>query len=212
MLHPDDLLSVVREDVEYLATEWDQEISDASLRRASPVLRRLLVEGELQRAWKAAGFEKQPLIECTQLHIPVEIEHQRHLVFAMSGGASYRGGKIFSPMFFKTNLSSPPKIENVRAVLPLTQFVAAPSIAALGRIASRRQVIKYVTNKLGGAHHDTKRKDDGEELCFVALDKAFNNSQLMMQFMGKPPIYFELLSIGQAVGKSPDVLRLIGKG
>ena len=42
-----ELLKVVKEDLEYLAEEWTQDIDDASLRRASPILRKLLIEGDL---------------------------------------------------------------------------------------------------------------------------------------------------------------------
>ncbi len=38
---------VVAEDLEYLFAEWNQDIDDASLRRSSPVLRSLLIEGLL---------------------------------------------------------------------------------------------------------------------------------------------------------------------
>ena len=38
-----------------------------ALRRGSTVLRQLLVQNELQRAWKAAGFEREPQIKASSL-------------------------------------------------------------------------------------------------------------------------------------------------
>jgi hypothetical protein len=52
MLDQAELLKTVVEDLTYLKDEWDQNIDDAAIRRGSTVLRRLLVNGELQRAWR----------------------------------------------------------------------------------------------------------------------------------------------------------------
>ena len=48
MLAKDDLLEVVVSDLIFLHEEWDEEVDDHSLRRSSTVLRRLLVDNELQ--------------------------------------------------------------------------------------------------------------------------------------------------------------------
>ena len=55
-------VKIVAEDLNYLLNEWDQEISDDSLRRNSTVLRRLLVEGDYSNAWRMIGLEKEPKI------------------------------------------------------------------------------------------------------------------------------------------------------
>jgi len=55
------MLRVVLEDLDYLTKEWNQDIDDASLRRASPVLRSLLVEGALLAAAKQMGNEVKVL-------------------------------------------------------------------------------------------------------------------------------------------------------
>ncbi len=44
------LLRVVLSDLVYLHEKWDQTIEETWLRVTSPILRRLLVEGVLQRA------------------------------------------------------------------------------------------------------------------------------------------------------------------
>jgi len=59
MLSRDELLDVVAADLRYIKNEWGEDISDDALRRGSASLRLLLVQNELQRAWKAAGFERE---------------------------------------------------------------------------------------------------------------------------------------------------------
>lgn len=56
MLSEEQLIDIVGADLLFLREEWEASIDDHSLRRSSTVLRRLLVENELQRAWKKAGF------------------------------------------------------------------------------------------------------------------------------------------------------------
>lgn len=47
MIPKRDLLEIVAQDIIYIKREWVQNIEDPSLRRDSTVLRRLLVENEL---------------------------------------------------------------------------------------------------------------------------------------------------------------------
>jgi hypothetical protein len=92
------------------------------------------------------------------------------------------------------------------ASMGLRAFAEATCIIVRGEQVNRRRLIKYVANKLGGAHHDTKRGTDHEEHLYSLLDE----SRQTMQLMGKPTVYFELLSIGQALARSPDIRLLIG--
>jgi hypothetical protein len=68
-----------------------------------------------------------------------------------------------------------------------------------GEVFRRREIIQYVANKLGGAHYD-ERRDERERL----LDYA----QEAYKVADKKPIYFELLSTGQKLVRSPDIERL----
>jgi hypothetical protein len=74
----------------------------------------------------------------------------------------------------------------------------------MGKRFSRAQVVKYVANKLGGAHFDTRRGHRKEDPDFILLDKVTPTVHLL----DKPAIYFELLSIGQAVAGSHDLYDL----
>ena len=69
-------------------------MDDGALRRGSTVLRQLLVQNELQRVWKAAGFEREPQIKASSLasilnQFPKEKRH-----FAAAGGAHYKGAEL----------------------------------------------------------------------------------------------------------------------
>lgn len=61
------LIETVASDITFLQEEWGDYVTDHSLRRGSVILRRLLVEGHYQRAWKLAGFEKEPTAARLQL-------------------------------------------------------------------------------------------------------------------------------------------------
>lgn len=211
MLPKDDLLEVVVSDLIFLHEEWDEEVDDHSLRRSSTILRRLLVDNELQRAWKAAGFEREPVIEASTLQHLVDTAPLDKVAFAAAGGAKYKGAELRGAIM-RNYAMTPEQIqkENAQGVpsaaLGLRAFIEAPSVVVKGKVIPRRVVIKYVSNKLGGAHHDAKRGKTDEELLFSKLD-----SMQQVRLLDKPAVYFELLSAGQALVRSDDVKRLIAK-
>src|SRR5215831_12619563 len=94
MLPRDQLVNIVKEDLQYLQKEWDENIDDASLRRGSTVLTRLLVQNELQRAWKAAGFDKEPKIIASNLTSTLKRHPGNTIIFAAAGGAKYKGMQL----------------------------------------------------------------------------------------------------------------------
>jgi hypothetical protein len=98
MLSKDELLGIVVSDLKYLRSEWNESIDDAALRRGSTVLRRLLVDGELQRAWKLAGFPKEPQVTCSTLKPVLGSVPIKGLRFAAAGGALYKGAELRASM------------------------------------------------------------------------------------------------------------------
>ena len=211
MLKRDELVEIVSSDLIYLRDQWDQSIEDHSLRRASPILRRLLVAEEMQRAWKAAGFEKQPQITASILS-PGLLSSGSKVRFASAGGALYGGMEIRGLFVYGEALSA----EQMKAralsgfpetTVPLVDFVAAPCLIVQGVKVSRRVLIKFVANKLGGAHHDAKRNEKVEGSLFRLLDAVI---QERIKIANKDAVYFELLSIGQALVRSPDIQGFIG--
>lgn len=211
MLPRNDLLEVVTADLVFLREEWDEEVDDHSLRRSSTILRRLLVDNELQRAWKAAGFEKEPVIEASTLQNLIESAPLDKVAFAAAGGAKYKGVEMRGAIL-RNYAMTPEQVqkENQQGVpsarFGLRAFIEAPCVVVKGKLISRRVLIKYVSNKLGGAHHDSKRGKTDEELLFSRLDGT-----QQIRLLDKPAVYFELLSVGQALLSSGDIARLIAK-
>src|SRR5581483_5614044 len=198
MLPKDDLLEVVVSDLIFLHEEWDEEVDDHSLRRSSTVLRRLLVDNELQRAWKAAGFEREPVIEASTLQYLVDTAPLDKVAFAAAGGAKYKGAELRGAIMRNYAMTQEQiQKENAQGVpsatFGLRAFIEAPSVIVKGKVIARRVVIKFISNKLGGAHHDAKRGKTDEELLFAKLD-----SMQQIRLLDKPAVYFELLSAGQA--------------
>jgi hypothetical protein len=208
MLSKDDLLGVVASDLRYLRTEWNESIDDAALRRGSAVLRRLLVDGELQRAWRTAGLLKEPMVTCSTLKPILASVPIKRLSFAAAGGARYKGAELRG--FMMTDLVMSAEQAKIQAenglpeeVVGLKTFVESATIVVAGQIVVRRVLIKYVANKLGGAHHDSKRGTSHEEQLFGLLDTARSQIKLL----DKPFVYFELLAIGQSVARASDIER-----
>lgn len=54
-----ELLRTVAADLQYVACEWSTQIDDDSLRRDCVVLHKLLVEGELGRAWRVQSNSRR---------------------------------------------------------------------------------------------------------------------------------------------------------
>jgi hypothetical protein len=84
-----ELINAVASDLRFIAGTWGTQVDDDSLRRGSVQLRMLLVEGLLQRAWKAAGFGREPIIKAPKLE-PL-LASNKDIEFAVAGGGNYEG-------------------------------------------------------------------------------------------------------------------------
>jgi hypothetical protein len=209
-----DLIRVVSEDLDFIAKDWDQSVEDASLRRSSTVLRRLLVDGHFGKAWRSLGLEKQPSVRAPDLGTTIDsVADSGKIVFAQAGGARFRGVEVQSVLEYAAAMS-PQEIQRRFTANPepplhtfsLSRFLNSPAFVVQGSIISRQHVVQYVSNKLGGAHFDPDRNmQDKVERLFAALDQAGARYFILE----KPAVYFELLSIGQVVAQSEDAHRLI---
>jgi hypothetical protein len=166
------------------------------------VLRRLLNSGDYSRAWRSVGFEKEPKVVAPDLEKELKEISQANIVFAQAGGASYQGMQIATVTLFKGRDPRPSQM--IETEFGLTGFLESTCVIDQGKGVRRRRVIDYVANKVGGAHLDQTR-DPIRDLDFVLLD---NNQS---DFFGKPGVYFELLSIGQAVARSEDAKKFMDR-
>ena len=137
MLPASDLVEIVGNDLAFLRDEWDHQVDDHSLRRSSVILRRLLVDNELQRAWKAAGFEREPQIVASTLEGILKLIPLEKLGFASAGGAKYRGGEARGAL--KADFAmSPEQVKELyaagtpNAAQGLRSFIEAPCVVIKG--------------------------------------------------------------------------------
>lgn len=207
-----ELLGIVSSDLQFLRDEWDNDVDDHSLRRSSTVLRRLLVENDLHRAWKVAGFDGQATIRASTLDPILQILPAHRIEFASAGGASFKGAELRGALVMKEQMNDnqarrlsegPPPERGYR----ILDYVEDVSVIVRGTPIKRRHIIKYVANKLGGAHLDPHRNVRKEDEIYGLLDDVGDSFMLLE----KPAIYFELLSIGQAIAKSEDLLKFSNK-
>jgi hypothetical protein len=196
-------------DLRFLRLTWDQDVSDDSLRISSPIVRKLLVEGHLQRAWKHAGFDREPTITGSTLKPMLARVGLTQIECATAGGALYKGIEMRGSMLAQFAMSP----EDIQAAakdgvptdtLGLRAYIEAPGMVVQGREIPRRVIIKFIANVLGGVHYGSK----GSQAAEVALFKRLDHARRTHILVDKPSVYFELLSIGQALCASADVRRL----
>ena len=211
MLTPSELVETVASDLIFVMEKWDNEIDDQSLRRSSPILRRLLVDGELQRAWKHAGFIKEPLITASTLDLILRTVELPKIRMASCGGASYKGTEIRGA----TEIAEVLPVEVMEQLrqrglpevqLGLRAFSEATCLVLNGRAISRRDLIKFVANRLGGVHSSSKVERKNED-TYRLLDSARNTYTIAE----KPAVFFELLAAGQALARSEDLRTFVSR-
>lgn len=215
------LIKIVAEDLKFLKDEWDEEISDASLRISSVILRRLLVENEYGKAWrtKIIGFDKQPSITAVDSDEYMMGNNQQYPIekisIAVMGGAVYKG-VMLQGFQYKNYAETPENVskeyerkkyitDNPRKYM-LSDFLNSTSCIIYGQKINRREIIQYVTNKKGGVHIDFQRNRQLDEK-FKLIDKSYSSLSLA----NKDYVYYELLSIGQAVANSEDAKSFVQK-
>ena len=213
MISDDSIAKTVAEDLKYLRFEWNQDVDEVSVRVLSPILRRLLVQGDLQKAWKILGFAKSPRIDTYTLAKNILANKSKAIEFASAGGALQDGIRSVGftaidtehPKYSKElSNTTPPQIES----LWLDAFLKSACLVVQGHSVPRRALIQYVANKLGGDHFDTKRDESASGQLFQLLDYAHSKYGIVLGIHRKSVIYYELLSIGQALAHSEDINRL----
>jgi hypothetical protein len=202
-MNPDlELVTTVASDLRFLASTWGTQVDDDSLRRGSAQLRVLLVDGALQRAWKALGFDREPIIKGPQLEPFLNVNAD--IEFALAGGGNYEGVQGAFAIFNKGSMPAidPPNAD-LEYAFGLKRFGESCSMFVNGLRVSRRDVVKYVANKLGGAHLDFSRTEE--------KSAALRSMEARFKYFGKNAVYFELLSIGQLIAQSASVQRFLSR-
>lgn len=211
-----ELARIVAEDIDFLTHEWNQDIDDASLRRASPILRSLLIEGQLGKIAHTYGRDIRILAPAINKDL-TETELKKNVYF-QAGGAKYKGMEVQALSIvnyakpeqeIKADYERRKKVMGKSYPIKLGAFLRQTSFVVDGVLIHREEVIKYVANKLGGVHYQDSRNTTtkGEatlEDKYALLDKVRGG----MYVADKNAIYYELLSIGQRIVNSRDVRHL----
>lgn len=208
-----ELIRTVSSDLRYLKEEWDESIDDDSLRRSSTTLRRLLVgegTGDYSRAWRAVGLKREPSLQAVDLQPQIGPGLPPSTHFLAAGGGT--NGMMQATQITHLNRALNPEeiAARFKAGSPtrwygMREYLGSPDMVVVGTPISRRQIIQYVANKKGGAHLDHKRNAQGD-ITFTLLDKIGQGGVVLAD---KQVAYYELLSIGQAVARSPDAQHFI---
>jgi hypothetical protein len=88
--------------------------------------------------------------------------------------------------------------------LPLTEWLESAAALIINECMTRKDIIHYVANKLGGAHYDRRREREDKRLA--VLDKRLPT----FTHIDGPEVtlpYIELLSIAEVLGESSDAAR-----
>lgn len=208
-----DFLKVIAEDLELLRDVWKHDYPEPDIRRGSAILRRLLVDGEYLHAWKMVGFDKQPSLRAVNLLNLIKGIPESQIIVSLAMGAHYRdaywAGVCLAPnnMQIQTHET---KFDNSsypgEQTYYLSDFLGSSSGIANSKHITRRDVIKYVANVLGGVHINPKQRKEEEKL--VARVGKFHKK---IQLQNSDGLLIELTAIAQAVGQSNDCTALINK-
>lgn len=212
-------------------------LPDGELRRGSATLRGLLNDNMVQRAWRYHGLEGAPTVVAPDLaalaaHEGMELRHAASLV---AGGAIvghvhismvgvWRADNATTGVSADADEGFAVKVGSimrdtrgdgkVNSLTPLVEkewrlsaYLDAPAAVRRGQMISRKQIIDYFANYAGGVHLDRAVGNaNAEKRALFELVAELEQRVLCDKTEG---LYFELLSIGQALGGSASLQRLV---
>jgi hypothetical protein len=210
-------------------------LSDGHIRRASFSLGALLVDGLIQRAWHRHGFTGEPEIAGPDLQAlaardGLRLDLSNALV---AGGGRENGAEIAFLGAFRVDnpdtgipasahegfgvqqtmivreeglLRKPSSLDSdVEHLWPLSAYLDAPAIVRRGLLITRRQFIEFFRAHPGGVSRVAP--DDGRPVPQSA-DRGISELLGRVHAGLRDGIYFELLSVGQSIGRSSDLQKL----
>jgi len=225
----------VADDIEWFEKEWCtlyEPPSDAEIRRGSAALRRLLVEDYLGEAWRKFGFEKQPrVLGPDVVALTAKQSHEiRRIAALIAGGATMNG--IQAAMIGLARVDNPntgvsadaeegfavetfniardargqPEDNDLAGLINkewhLSNYLDAPGAVRRGEEIPRRDIVGYVANVGGGVHLRVTNKK--KEKVYALVEELINKVSVDTM----DGVFFEILSIGQAIGRSEDLRKL----
>jgi hypothetical protein len=153
-----------------------------------------------------AKYEQVPYYKLAEI-----IPERNKLWYVFTGGAKYKGMSVGGIRFYKGDaiLDRKTGIRPRKVKEGLTKFVNAPCISVFGKVITRAELIRYVSNKIGGVHFDKGRDLSKEQdRKFVFLDICRQSLSFGTMDPEMDAVLFEILSVGQSLIKSKDIRKL----
>lgn len=217
-----ELVRTVLSDLAHLRDSWNRDVSEDALRRDSGILRKLVVDRHLHYAWNhirplAAG----PSIACFDLKAALARFPQKSNEFIFAGLASHGrmtilGAFVVSPKLTKEETEKLMQLGPPTVTLPFTKYREGGCLVVKNEVITRMEVIKFICNMSGGIHLGPP-KNEREAKVQVLLDEI--RSPKFRRRHGKSggwtltddfdPVYLSLLSIGQEIVRSNDIVALL---
>ena len=155
-----------------------QPLDEGSVRAASPILRRWLVEGLLGKLGR--GLERKPTLPVLNNEAVIRALPQDGVTCFITGGIRFNRRPL-SGIYVsdKPYFERPPlpidmmKFEMMR----LGAFTEQKRLYYKGQFFSCAEIIKFVANKLGGVHHDSERDERQREMEAAADTITFGGSE-----------------------------------
>lgn len=137
-----------------------EPLDEGSIRAASPILRRWLVEGLLGKL--GHGLESKPTLPALNNETVIRALPRDDVTCFITGGVRFNGRPVSGVYVSDKPFSDRPpipihtlKFEMMR----LGAFTDQKRLYYMGHFFSCAEIVVFVANKLGGVHHDFERSD-----------------------------------------------------
>ena len=217
-----DLLQLVRDELNYLQGKVRTDVSRTEVRIISGILRKLLYDGLLYATWKAMRQESEPKIEFVDLQAVLRDTPREYVHYAYAGGAHLPGANhsgwvlyVFPKDVHEAN-GTPEGLAQevaerlhpgVKTFRTLHEFMASHCVESGTFGVSRIELVRYVSNKLGGVHLDKGRAawEDPLGSAYRLLDEEHI---VVGKRLGA---HYEIMSIAEDLCGSADLKSLVDK-
>lgn len=231
---------IVADDIDYFQNNWCtlyQPPSDIEIRWGVAAIRRLLIDGLLGQAWRENGLTGEPSVEAPNVLaiLAQQGTEVRHVASLIAGGACIDGVEssvIGSARTHNESTGIGPDAEEgfavsafqiardargeetegplnhlVRSRYSISNWLNSVGAVRIGETIRRHDIIQFFAKVEGGVHLDRKSNRKGQEK--LVFDRI-RDLQGKVQAFKMEGLYFEIFSIGQALGKSSDLNKLKG--
>jgi hypothetical protein len=190
------LIETVNAHLKQLSAVSAFNVDAPTLRVASVSLRSLLVEDMLARGWRTSGLGGPVTFKTWCI-----VATQGSDVLAFCGGGDVLPGIPFSACL---------NAKLAERTLDLNTLRRQPRIQIGAVKVSTIALIQYVANTLGGTHFDPEGKSPRSRRnpAFALLRQLDAGGGLPFQVNGRDLLHHEILSVAQAVIRSPEVVQL----